>query len=54
MMPIISPTCYHCHHALLLVGVWGPGPVAVAVEGPFGVDALPVGAQGLFVAFVHI
>lgn len=51
---INSLTCYCRHHTLLLVGVWSPGPVTGAVEGPFGVDALTIGAQRLIVAFIHI
>jgi len=39
---------------LLAVGVRGPGPVTVAVEGPLGVDAAAVGAQRLVVAFVDV
>ncbi len=47
-------TCYCCHHTLFLAGVWSPGPVTVAVEGPFVVDALTISTQRLVVAFVHI
>lgn len=47
-------TCYCCHHTLLLVGVWSPGPVTVAVEGSFSVDALTISTKRLIVAFVHI
>lgn len=50
----LSLTCYRDCHTLLLVVIWSPGVVAVAVEGAFGVDAVAVGAQGLVVAFVHI
>lgn len=49
-----SLTCHYRHHTLLLVGVWSPGPLAVAVEGSFGVDALTVSTQRFVVAFVHI
>ena len=47
-------TCYCRHHTLLLVGIWSPGPLTIAVEGPFGVDALTMSAQRLVVAFIHI
>lgn len=46
--------CNCHHHTLLLVVVWGPGSVTVAVEGAFGVDALTVSTQRFIVAFVHI
>lgn len=47
-------TCYCCHLTPLLVNVWSPGTVTVAVEGAFGVDALTVSTHRLIVAFVHI
>lgn len=47
-------TCYHCHYTVLLVGVWSPGMVTVAVEGPISVDALTISAHGLVVTFVDI
>lgn len=47
-------TRYCGHHTLLLGGVCSPGPVTVAVEGPFRVDALTISTQRLLVAFVHI
>ena len=47
-------TCYCCHLTPLLVNVWSPGTVTVAVEGAFSVDALTVSTHGLIVALVHI
>lgn len=51
---LLSLTYYCCQHTLLLVAVGDERLVAVAKEGPFGVDAVAVGAQRLIVAFVHI
>lgn len=49
-----SCTCDCCHHTLLLVDVRSPGPVTIAVEGSFGVDALTIITKRLIVAFIYI
>lgn len=46
--------CYCYHYALFPVGVWDPGLIAVAVEGPFSVDAPAISTHRLIMTFVHI